>query len=301
MSKIADSYDTLAVRLTEILKRLNAGKQFTAAELATEFNVDPRTIQRDLKVRLGFLPLKKSGTRYSLDLAYLGKLTEKDLRRFAELAGVRELFSTFSNDFLFELFDARVQSALMVKGYHYEDLSGKEPQFRQLEQAIKGHQFISFSYHKDGGTKAYAQAKPYKLVNHGGIWYLAAQDGDTLKAFSFGKIDRLLVLGDTFGPDPSVQHTLQAEDGIWLNPDKKEVVLKVSREAASYFTRRNLIAHQVIEKTLEDGGLIVSGRVAHHNQILPIVRYWLPNVRIISPEGLQAEMESQMRDYLSQT
>ena len=51
--------------------------------------------------------------------------------------------------------------------------------------------------------------------------------------------------------------------------------------------RRKLIGSQTIESELEDGGLIVSGKVAHPNQILPIVRYWLPNVRIISPEGLR--------------
>jgi hypothetical protein len=28
------------------------------------------------------------------------------------------------------------------------------------------------------------------------------------------------------------------------------------------------------------------------------VRYWIPNIRIISPEHLQTEVEQQMRDYL---
>ena len=79
---------------------------------------------------------------------------------------------------------------------------------------------------------------------------------------------------------------------------KAEVVLKVTREVASYFKRRKLIANQVIEKELEDGGLIVSCKVAHPNQILPIVRYWLPQVRIISPEGLQADLEAQLQAYL---
>ena len=104
-----------------------------------------------------------------------------------------------------------------------------------------------------------------------------------------------------FPPDPAVKKTLAEEDDLWLNPLKTEVVLKIAREAAGYFRRRKLIANQVIEKELEDGGLLVSGKVAHPNQILPIVRYWLPNIRIISPEGLQAEMESQMRGYLDLT
>lgn len=54
----------------------------------------------------------------------------------------------------------------------------------------------------------------------------------------------------------------------------------------------------VIEKELEDGGLIVSARVGHVNQVLPIVRYWIPHIRIISPEGLQGEMEGVLRVYL---
>ena len=54
----------------------------------------------------------------------------------------------------------------------------------------------------------------------------------------------------------------------------------------------------MIEKELEDGGLIVSAMVGHLNQVLPIVRYWIPHIRIISPEGLQAEMESELAEYL---
>ena len=80
---------------------------------------------------------------------------------------------------------------------------------------------------------------------------------------------------------------------------KAEVVLKVAPAAAGYFLRRKLIDGQKAVKELEDGGLIVSGRIAHPNQILPIVRYWIPNVKVISPEGLQTELDSQLRAYLN--
>lgn len=42
----------------------------------------------------------------------------------------------------------------------------------------------------------------------------------------------------------------------------------------------------------------MSGKVAHINQILPTVRQWIPHIRIISPEGLQGEMEREIRSYL---
>lgn len=291
-------HDKLARRLTEILVKLNNGEKLDPQELAEDFGVNLRTIQRDLNERFAYLPLEKSDGYYRLDTAYLGKLTLRDLERFAALAGVRGLFPTLSDDFLRDIFDSRIQTALLIKGHQYEDLSDKTDGFRRLEQAILAHQHISFTYRKDQGAKSYTNALPYKLVNHNGIWYLAAQDSGRLKAYSFGKIDYLQVHETTFTPDPAVHQTLQDEDGIWLNPDKKEIVLKIAHEAASYFRRRKLIANQAIEKELEDGGLIVSAKVAHPNQILPIVRYWLPNVRIISPEGLQTQMEQQLKDYL---
>lgn len=40
--------------------------------------------------------------------------------------------------------------------------------------------------------------------------------------------------------------------------------------------RRKLIDGQKIEKELADGGLLISRFIAHPNQILPTVRYWLP-------------------------
>ena len=40
--------DTIAFRLTEILRRLNEGKKLDPHALVTEFGVNLRTIQRDL-------------------------------------------------------------------------------------------------------------------------------------------------------------------------------------------------------------------------------------------------------------
>lgn len=291
-------YDTLAYRLTQILGKLNQGEKLDPQALADEFGVHRRTVQRDLNERFAFLPLEKTGNAYRLHPSFLGKLNLRDIERFAGLAGVRGLFPSLCDEFLRDIFDSRLQSVLLVRGPNYEDLSGKEDSFRQLEQAILACLPIAFDYQKNDGPKTYSVVEPYKLVNQDGIWYLAAKDDGKLKTYTFSKIDHLQVGGNPFTPDPAVNTTLAEEDSIWLSAHKKEVVLKVAREAAGYFRRRKLIASQVIEKQLEDGGLIVSCKVAHPNQILPIVRYWLPSVRIISPESLQAEMEIQMRGYL---
>jgi len=294
-------HDTLALRLAAIMRKLYDGEKLAPQVLAEEFNVGIRTIQRDLTERLAFLDLEKANGTYRLPAHNLGKLNFADLQRFASLAGVSGLFPSLDSGFLRSLINAHIQnaSALLVKGPNYEDLGSKRPLFEQLELAIQERRLISFTYQKDTGAKTYTAAEPYKLINHDGVWYLAAVDNGQMKAFTFSKIEMLDVSLACFMREMPHEQMLLDEDSIWLNANKTEVVLKVSKPAAHYFLRRKLIGSQTIEKELEDGGLIVSGKVAHPNQILPIVRYWLPNVRIISPEGLQVDMEREMRGYLT--
>ena len=101
-----------------------------------------------------------------------------------------------------------------------------------------------------------------------------------------------------FPADQDIDNQLAAEDGVWMNEEKIEVILKIDREVASYFKRRKLIANQVIEEELADGSLRVSAKVGHPNQVVPIVRYWIPHIRIISPKELQTTMEQDIESYL---
>jgi len=293
------THDTLVYRLSHMLIKLNQGVGLDPAEMAEEFSVSLRTIQRDINLRFAYLPLNKKRGRYFLDASFLGKLNNSDIRNFAKLAGVRSLFPSMSDDFLRDIFDSRMQGALLVKGHNYENIAGKEGLFRQLEQAIITCHRIRFQYHKELEEKSYAEIAPYKLLNHKGIWYLAAQDGDKLKTFAFNKIRTLAVSNDRFTPDPKVLESLINEDGIWFTSDKLEIIMTISSEVASYFKRRKLIANQVVEKELDDGGLILSAKVGHANQVLPIVRYWIPHIRIISPTGLQSEVEMGLKEYLT--
>jgi predicted DNA-binding transcriptional regulator YafY len=294
------NHDTLVYRLAQMLVKFNQGEKLDPHELADEFRVNIRTIQRDLNERFAYLPLEKSEGLYQLNPTFLGKLSTKDIERFAGLAGIKGLFPSLGNDFLREIFDSRVQAALLVKGHHYESLAGKKHLFRDLEKAIVARRHVSFDYAKTEGPKSFVSISPYKLINQKGIWYLAGQDVEKLKTFSLTKIEKLITLDSSFNWDPKIDNQLAEEDGIWISETKLEIVLKVRAEVAGYFKRRNLIANQVIEKKLEDGGLIISAKVGHLDQVLPIVRYWIPNIRIISPEGLQAEMEKGLAQYLRQ-
>jgi predicted DNA-binding transcriptional regulator YafY len=280
-----------------MLIKLNAGEHLDPPLLANEFGVNLRTIQRDINERFSYLPIEKIDGTYRMDPAFLGRLTMKDIDRFAALAGVAGLFPSLSVEFLRDIFDARVEPALLVKGHHYEDLRGLETEFRAIEQAIMRKYKIRFAYRTQGGLQSYS-VEPYKLVNAKGVWYLAARHEGRLKTFSFSKITGVLTTDQHFESDQELLDQLTRDDGIWVTGSPINVVIQVAADAAPYFRRRRLIANQVIDAEHADGSLQISARVGHANQVLPIVRYWIPHLRILKPTELALELERSIQAYL---
>lgn len=292
-------HETLVYRLAQILIKLNQGESLDVEQLADEFGVTLRTIQRDLNVRFAYLPLEKTGGRYRLDSTYLGKLNTRDIERFATLAGVRGLFPSLSDEFLGSIFDSRVQAAWLVRGHAYEDISDRRDTFSAIESAILARRRIRFDYLAWGEPRTHRAVAPYKLMNVKGIWYLAAVDGAKLKTFSFTKIANLEEQPDTFDWDGDVERRLREEGGIWFSNARQKVVVSVKAAVADYFRRRVLIANQVLEREAPNGDLVISTLVGHVNEILPIVRYWIPHIRILEPAALQIELESGLKEYLT--
>lgn len=292
-------HDTIAYRLSHILIKLNQGDHLDPAELADEFGTHVRTIQRDLKVRLVYLPLLKTRGRYHLEPAYLGKLNFKDIERFANLAGVKGLFPSLSRDLLKELLTDQLQPPWLVHGHHYEDLSEQAGIFNQLEEAVLNSRLLNLEMLKEGHTKPYFALQPYRLINTKGIWYLAAIHDGKLKTFGVGKIRSVQVQTETFTRDHAIESSVQTEEGIWHSPHPQKVLLAVAPEAAKYFKRRQLIPHQKVLREAADGTLTVETTVGHPNQILPIVRYWIPSVTIVSPSHWNQDLVSQLKGYMA--
>jgi predicted DNA-binding transcriptional regulator YafY len=291
----------LAERLAALMQRLANGECLKIDEnLAGEFGVNTRTLQRDFSSRLSFLPLEKTEQGHALDPRYLGALKPQDIRDFAALAGVSGLFPALDDAFIRDLFDRRLADTLSIHGPAYEDLQQRQAEFRKLQEAIGERRHLRFAYQNAEGTRKEVEAQPYRLANVSGIWYLFAVDvaDGKPKSYAFGRLSHLARLDRTFAQDREIVELLAQEDSQWLKQEKTEAVLKVSAPAALYFRRRPLIAQQRTVKELEDGGLIVSGKFAHPNQILPIVRYWIPHMRIVSPEGWQKDLEAELQGYL---
>lgn len=94
MKRIASTHERLAERLANILTKLNVGYQLGVVELAHEFQVSTRTIERDFDRLNSYLHLiqDENSKKYSLDPVYLGRFKLQDIQNFAQLSGISELY-----------------------------------------------------------------------------------------------------------------------------------------------------------------------------------------------------------------
>jgi len=285
--------ETLANRLADILTRLNSGYRLEPNALAKEYATHPRTIKRDFDRFEGCnIPLQKEGKYYFLDPKYLGQLTFKDIRTFSQISGIQSLYPKLDVSFLRELLDSRVYGA---KGYSVEDASQFKELFQIFSEAILKHQQIAFLYKKESRV-----VEPYKLLHHHGSWYLAAVRKGELRAYRLSRIELSPHTHElaNYKPDPQILSQLEDEKSIWFGQEKLEVVLTVHVDVASHFQQRQLLPEQQVIKELDDGNLLLSSRITHVTQILPLVRYWIPHLKIVNPVGLQEQIEDELKEYL---
>lgn len=287
----------LAQRLCDILIHLNQGKRLDTHQLAEEFGMSVRTIQRDIRDRLTFLDWEEFGPRhYKLNTQKLGFLDKEDIERFARFASVADLFPKVDQTF----YQEKLTESVKVKGFQYEDIRHLENEFRLLKQAIEERQFVSFLYKKSGQNDGkFYKIAPYSLINKNGIWYLIGTDADKQKTFCFTQISMATKLEETFEPNQQLQEEIKSNDSISFGNQLSEVLVKVSSFAAPYFLRRNLLPNQKLVHKSENGELILASENVNELDIVPLVQYWIPHLTIISPDGLQEKMVEKLKQYIA--
>ncbi|HAB43820.1 MAG TPA: DNA-binding transcriptional regulator, partial [Acinetobacter sp.] len=117
----ASTHERLADRLANILTKLNIGHQLSVQELAREFQVSTRTIERDFVRLNAYLPLiqDENTKRYYLEPSYLGRFKLQDIQNFAQLSGISDLYPALDMSFIRELLDERANQVFSAKGYYF--------------------------------------------------------------------------------------------------------------------------------------------------------------------------------------
>ena len=257
---MSKNHDKLAMRLAQIVLKLNEGGGFSISELAEEFSVDARTIQRDLK-RLSFLPMEKSEGRYYLASYAMGNVGFEDLRDFLRMCGIADLFPSLENRVLQDLFNPELNTALLIRPANFE--KSKRIGFDELQVAILKHRLVKFFY-KDKERCV----QPYKLSHYLGRWYLLGVEGESIKSFSLEKIKSLNVCEkNEFVVNERLLREIEENKFNFISNEKSEIVLFIDNYAMQYFENQSILPNQKI-LSKDCNGMEVSTQSSYDEEIL---------------------------------
>jgi len=304
------SYDKKVFRLFFILNQLDSRRRVSTSELAQEFSVSPRTVQRDIVLlnTTGFpiISLEK-GYHSFMEGFSLKKmmLTREEASLLSFLHDIsKSLGERFEDSFtsiLKKVISNEQDSAFYVKLPEGSKINKDFPYIKELEEAVKDNIKIVLHY-KTPEKEGDYRVCPLKIVFFDGFWYLLAQiDGkDWIIKFRLENIKKIELLDEFFTSPKNLNTFLDQSVNIWFTEKRdKQVVLKVDKDVAMYFKRQVYFPLQKITKENRDGSLRIETKICHNEEILRIILRWIPYVHVIKPKDLKVEVEDIVKGYLN--
>ncbi|MFB2832449.1 WYL domain-containing protein, partial [Aeromonas jandaei] len=254
-----------------------------------------RTIQRDLNVRLAYLPLVREGQIYWLEPSYFGRASTPAILRLCEQVGAKALFPDDHDALLKQWLNPNASPVFVLSGFQLDEDDSHHQWLKPLARAISQQINVRLSW---VGEQAEQEIEPYRLVNKRGRWYLAGVMADTpfieplSRIVSIQQIDTPATISEL--QQQLLQHLIEQEA-----IPTHEVVIKAAAPIAHEFKLRNILPEQTLIRELEDGGILLASRVFDGAQLLPVIKTYLPHLEVISPAGIQALVKRDLKTLLS--
>ena len=291
-------------RHSQILERLNNGETLSITELAREWDIQTKTLQRDFK--------KLMEGSYGVVRADDGKRFKISKKRTVtkDASTAIKILDSLSEDIGGEFYTKaqvelrKLQSHIESPFYtriDVEDISQKMELIEQLEIAISEQKTVSFKYKKwyaQDDIKTHENVKPYKIIIFDGFFYLFCQVKDYYPKFYLKEIADLVISEQTFEHKDKVLASMQKAQDIWFDPAKEsfEVILFLDSIARVYFERKP-IKEQFLKKYADGTGEIII-YITNKKEVFSILKKWLPHVKVVEPIELQEEFELLLVSYL---
>jgi len=301
---VKKDYDKTLTRLIGILTKLSNNEMPTSKELAQEYGVTVRTIQKDIKERLHYYPIvKNSDHQYTFEYGYSLKRTTltNDEMIFLNLALTQfedvDDIDKIKDSIYKKIINKNFYSPYFIKQDDLEDLDIDSPFISELESIIENKEVCSITF-----THTKKELELYKIAAFDGFWYLLAKDIEEqkIKIFRLSDIKKISKSGKYHQTSNQYidkvlgrVHSAFFEDG-----NSFEVKIKVYKEIAIYFKRREFLESQRLEKENDDGSLIISFTVSHDEDIDNIIKSWLPHIEVLEPARYRKKLLNELKSYI---
>lgn len=290
-------------RHAQIIDRLEKGESLAISALADEMKVATKTLQRDFKKVAEMLPgfVKRADDGKS----FVKNRNFKTLNDEALVLDMLESmaqsigggFYTKAHHLLSQMRGNLASPYYMSVGI--EDISGYFETIKQLEEAIGAQLEIGFEYQNVAGEKKnYSHVQPLKIVTFEGFWYLLTLHDESYKKFYLKELLHVRLTDEQFSIKKNVTEAMENAIGIWFEPANEpfEVILWADAKIVSYFERRPISKSQKLYRE-SDGSAEIVLKVTHEEEVLPLLKYWLPYLRVLEPLSIKQKMMSLILEY----
>ena len=308
-------YKPQHARLLFIDREISTGRFPNYGDLAEEYEVSRKTIQRDLDYM-----------RYQLDapLEYSAKhrgyyYTEKNYKLPAMDIKESDLFAIYLADKLLIQYEGTaIYNSLCSVFKKIEDSlpnkisldPGNEPSrftvfppsntiikpgiWETVTSATRLSRKIEVHYQSPGKEPSKRTLDPYHSVRFEGDWYVVAfcHHRKGIRTFSFARMLNAKLLPDTFEIPASFDfHKLSGSHfGIHWSDDEVDVKIHFKKEVAGYLKERKWHPSQQIEEN-PDGSAVLSLTVNHLLELKRWILSWGSMAHVLEPQSLIEELK----------
>lgn len=286
-------------RINQLYERLKNSNGLRIVDLAKEFDVSTKTIQRD------FAELQSLGAYKVGQLICLDKTRAKDDLKSDERIVLGILSKLAKNNGIDFYLKARPLLAKLTQQLEQPIYISNQSEsledldlvhFDFIEKLILERIELGFSYH----GKAY-QIKPFKLAHFDGFWYvmgLDSEDSNILKKFYFKDMSDLHSLEHRFTLDEGLEQRLKRAYSAWFNLNPPFLVqLLIDKKIAKYFKCKSI--NGAILYPQEDGDVVLELEISHIMEIKPLIYTYIPHIRVIEPKWLNKQLKDEIAGYVA--
>lgn len=300
------------LRINTILTKLSRGENLTTKRLVEQFKTTDRIIQLDFKEYIVPLfgddtiyynhsekyfsakyPFLQSSLLNSEELATIAILKNKSKDKYAG----EEL--PLYTDNLFEKLEDSLKNSIYKLPF-IENIEDNETNTIKIKNAIKSKTVIECVY-----NEKLRELYPLKILNLDSFWYLINYDVDynEVRRYHLKSIKEVELQDENFDFDEELIDSFDNAINAYFEPHIKPfaVELFLDKKVSKYFLRRPINKTQRVIKTYEDGSIDIEVFITDFMEIIPLIQSYLPHIMVISPNGLNETIQSNLKDYLSKT
>lgn len=294
------------------LKELLEGKKISLKSFALENDINIRTAQRYIEDIEEAFPdnLLKENDFYSfVSNSTLEKnilnFDKKEFEILIDLVSLLEFDISNKFDENTKKFVNKIQKqysqSYMIKQNPFEKLSLKRDLLFDIKNAIKNNRYTKIVYESDK-KYIFDEAKILKIIFAEGNFYIAILTKEELNnGFKFLRlnfISDIKLYSNSFKKDIEAEYFIKNFQTLFSSYKEKtyEVILKINPSVKRFFLQKKFLSSQKIIENKEY--LTLSFEITNDMEILPLVKKWLPNIKIISPKTLNDKFNEELKSYL---